>query len=191
MTDKTPKEKLVAWAARQTADDREYLCYVAEAAEIGARKRACHDDLNHLRILLQGIRAEHNAQAAIAADEARCQMVDPETQLVTGAPRGDLNENQRRIAETGIRILATLLRKNADYGSTVFDPPALAPEMDPGSAILVRMSDKIGRIANLVGREDRASVDESLDDTLADLAGYAILYLARPQEPTTEDGHDS
>ncbi len=42
------------------------------------------------------------------------------------------------------------------------------------------MSDKIARLANLHGREQDAAVAESIDETMADLAGYAILYLSRP-----------
>ncbi len=44
-------------------------------------------------------------------------------------------------------------------------------------AILVRMSDKVARIAALnAGETDR--VGESLADTVRDLAGYCVLWLA-------------
>lgn len=46
------------------------------------------------------------------------------------------------------------------------------------------MSDKISRIANL-RRKGSAEVNESVEDTLRDLAGYAILWLSRPK---TEGG---
>jgi len=89
------------------------------------------------------------------------------------------NPDQRRIAVTGLEWLATLLAKNSDYGSSVWNPPALKPEMDPSDAILVRMSDKVARIASLQSKE--AEVDESLEDTIKDLGAYAILWLARPK----------
>ncbi len=92
------------------------------------------------------------------------------------------NPDQRRIAVTGLEWLATLLAKNSDYGSSVWKPPALKPEMDAGDAILVRMSDKVARIASLQSKE--AEVDESLEDTIKDLGAYAILWLARPKEAT-------
>ena len=59
---------------------------------------------------------------------------------------------------------------------------ALAPTLPVESAMLCRMSDKVARVANLQGREQDAAVAETLDETMADLAGYAILYLARPDE---------
>lgn len=93
----------------------------------------------------------------------------------------DEGADRRKIADVGLSIVQLLLRKNKDYGSSVFKSPVLAPSMDAGSAILVRMSDKISRLNNLLQAEAQASVDESIDDTLADLAGYAILYLARPK----------
>lgn len=92
------------------------------------------------------------------------------------------NENQVRIAEIGLEWLSTLLKKNADYGSSVWKAPALKPGMDAGDAILVRMSDKVSRIASL--QENGPEVSESLEDTMADLGAYALLWLARPKEGT-------
>ncbi len=87
--------------------------------------------------------------------------------------------DQQRVAAVGLEWLATLLNKNSDYGSSVWKPPCLKPGMDPGDAILVRMSDKVSRIASLQSKE--AQVDESLEDTVKDLGAYAILWLARPE----------
>jgi len=119
---------------------------------------------------------------------------------ITGAVEQDLrtiehalegaNPDQERIARVGLDWLATLLAKNSDYGSSVWKPPCLKPSMDAGDAILVRMSDKVSRIATLATKD--AVVDESLEDTVKDLGAYAILWLARPkpdaqtsqQEPT-------
>jgi hypothetical protein len=86
-----------------------------------------------------------------------------------------------RIAAEVLRIGETLLAKNADYGSSAHKPPALAPHLDPGAAILVRMSDKIARIVSLTKPGFTANVDESLDDTFRDLAGYCVLWLTRPK----------
>lgn len=98
---------------------------------------------------------------------------------ITNALTSD-NPDQRRIAQVGLDFLATLLAKNADYGSSVWKPPTLKPEMDAGDAILVRMSDKVSRIASLQSKE--AQVDESLEDTIKDLGAYSLLWLARPKE---------
>ena len=91
----------------------------------------------------------------------------------------------------------TLLSKNQDYGDSVFNSPVMAPGLDAGLAIRVRMSDKISRINNLrkskvflydIGGEAKArdhlkdhqeAVNESLADTWLDLAGYALLEYVR------------
>ena len=101
--------------------------------------------------------------------------------LIIEAMNGARGKDQRRIAETVIKWGALLLRKNKDYGSSVWRPPILSPAADIGEAIFVRMSDQVERIASLRKKGDNEVKDESLDDTLADLASYALLYLARPK----------
>lgn len=104
--------------------------------------------------------------------------------LLTEALMGDRGPDLERIAEVGLEWLDLILRKNADYGSSVWHAPALKPTLDPGDAILVRMSDKVRRIAELTQRPPQVS-DESLADTIKDLGEYCLLWLARPQaEPT-------
>lgn len=70
----------------------------------------------------------------------------------------------------------TLTSKNKDYGSSAFERPYLHPHIPVEDAILVRMSDKVGRLHNLM--QNNAVCDESIDDTVLDLAGYCILFLA-------------
>ena len=80
------------------------------------------------------------------------------------------------LAEIGVENLATLLRKNSDYGSSGLCEPILVPGMQPRQALLVRMSDKIARIQTL---QDRApEVAETLEDTMLDLANYCLLWVA-------------
>ena len=43
--------------------------------------------------------------------------------------------------------------------------------------IMVRMFDKMGRISTLLGKEDSAQIDESIDDTLMDLINYAAILI--------------
>ena len=92
---------------------------------------------------------------------------------------GNRGSDQLAIAQEVVRWGALLLRKNADYGSSVWRSPILAPDCDPGVAIRVRMSDKINRLASLLDRPGEVA-DESLDDTLRDLGAYCLLELARP-----------
>ena len=70
-------------------------------------------------------------------------------------------------------------RKNSDYGNSVFEPPEAAPGVGVEDGIAVRLSDKVRRIASLRRTGSTAKVfEESLDDTIGDLAVYAIIWLA-------------
>ena len=91
-------------------------------------------------------------------------------------------QDQSSIAARVVEVGATLLRKNSDYGSSVFKPPSLVPSLPFELGILVRMSDKIARLQKLLSQNHTAEVDESIDDTMKDLAGYAILFLARERD---------
>lgn len=85
------------------------------------------------------------------------------------------SNEQRMIATIGLEVVATLLRKNADYGGSVFHPPLLAPTASSTLGIQVRLSDKVERLRNLLAT-GRAEVQESVMDTLTDLVGYGILW---------------
>ena len=100
-------------------------------------------------------------------------------QSIFDAVIGARGADQQRIAEHGLAWLNTLLRKNRDYGSSAWKAPVLKPDLDVGSAILCRMSDKIERIGKIAGG-NTPEVDESLNDTINDLGAYCLLYLARP-----------
>lgn len=100
-------------------------------------------------------------------------------QLVESALKGQLGPPQQRIAEVGLDWIATLIKKNTDYGDSAWTEPVLAPNLPPKQAILVRMSDKINRLKALSQKE--ALVDESYNDTMKDLGAYALLYLAAPE----------
>lgn len=71
----------------------------------------------------------------------------------------------------------TYKAKNADYG----DSFTQTCDRFGLTAAMVRMSDKWNRLVNLAKQVDEAQVkDESLDDTLLDLANYAIMtYMWR------------
>lgn len=79
-----------------------------------------------------------------------------------------------------INALADLLaRKGADYGGSAFVAPMLAPKLTSQTALLVRMSDKIKRLQTLAAKKGAGQVkEETFSDTIRDLAGYCILYLA-------------
>lgn len=99
---------------------------------------------------------------------------EEQLKLLELALNGSRGKQQRIIAEEGLALVELLLRKNHDYGSSVFKPPVLAPELSELSAIDVRMSDKIARINNLKTCASEIK-SESIDETYKDLAGYIIL----------------
>jgi len=96
------------------------------------------------------------------------------------ALNGHRGETQYTIAAIGLQWIATLLKKNNDYGSSVFKEPILAPGMPTTAAIDVRMSDKIARIQNLKTAKSEI-VSESIQDTYNDLGSYCLLRAVAEQ----------
>lgn len=71
----------------------------------------------------------------------------------------------------------TLVAKNADYGNSF----AKSYEKHGLVSTVIQLEDKLNRLESLI--ENEAQVNESIDDTLLDIAGYAILTLiARGEE---------
>ena len=107
---------------------------------------------------------------------------DKDLGLIHAALFGERGDDQKRIVEQVVKWGAMILRKNHDYGSSVWKVPKLAPTCDIGTAILVRMSDKIERIESLDLKGGKNEVeDEKVEDTISDLGAYCLLYLARPK----------
>lgn len=102
---------------------------------------------------------------------------DGEVAFFLDAYQGSRGPQQEAIAQAGLAIVALLLRKNTDYGSSVFDAPMLAPELPAAAAIKVRMSDKLKRIIRLASHPEQVK-GENLLDSLDDLCGYRILERA-------------
>lgn len=71
------------------------------------------------------------------------------------------------------------LAKNHDYGQS-FDKTWDKFGM---TSLLIRLNDKLNRLETLVNKEQKVG-DESLRDTLLDLANYAILGLIKLRETT-------
>lgn len=63
-----------------------------------------------------------------------------------------------------------VIRKQIDYG-----PHAISRFGMNG--IVIRLSDKIERLINLTQFKKEPEVEESIEDTLADIIGYAVLGL--------------
>jgi len=75
------------------------------------------------------------------------------------------------ISEVCDEVKDLLIRKNHDYGDS-FSKQYEKYGLLSG---VIRMDDKMARIENLLKSDSK--VDESIEDSLKDLAGYAILTL--------------
>lgn len=75
-------------------------------------------------------------------------------------------------------IVTLLMEKNADYGD--------AWQKHGVAGVLVRISDKSLRLQNLEGREALV-VDETIRDTLRDIAGYALLGLLKVESQQQDE----
>ena len=66
----------------------------------------------------------------------------------------------------------TYLKKNADYGNS-FDK-----SLDEDGLLVakIRLGDKFNRFSSLIKQEQQVS-DESMEDTLLDMANYAIMAV--------------
>ena len=73
------------------------------------------------------------------------------------------------VEEVSKELQATLIKKNADYGNS---------SVKNGGSVgnYVRMSDKVSRLQNLLGKEGKTNY-ESVNDTWLDLAGYATIGI--------------
>lgn len=115
------------------------------------------------------------------ADEVTQEMLN--AALIRKCLNGDFSTDQKAIAETCQEFTAILLKKNIDYGSSVFQVPILAPNLPADSAILVRATDKIQRLRNLLRKLDEVVEvmpmikEESVEDTIRDLGAYCLLWL--------------
>lgn len=73
-------------------------------------------------------------------------------------------------------------KKNHDYGDSF---AKLRNELP--NAILVRIYDKYSRLKTLLQGKEQLVKDESIDDTLMDLANYCIMELVERKVNSHED----
>ncbi|MGF9711649.1 nucleotide modification associated domain-containing protein [Paenibacillus naphthalenovorans] len=100
--------------------------------------------------------------------------------MIRKLTEGSRMETQEKRIEIVIsEVGSTLIRKNRDYGDS------FAKQFAKYGALsgLIRMDDKMRRLENLVGGAEQ-NVDESIEDTLMDLAGYAILCVIELRKKT-------
>ena len=83
------------------------------------------------------------------------------------------NQNVKRFNELAQRMCKLYENKNADYGNS-FD---ISLDKYGLIAALTRMSDKFNRMESLILKNDRKVKDEKLEDTMIDLANYAMMTV--------------
>ena len=83
------------------------------------------------------------------------------------------------------QLCETLIRKNVNYGGVFQDRSYFIPVITPFTGCVIRLGDKCARLKTLLSGEPD-TVGESLEDTLLDIAGYAILArIIRAQNAET------
>jgi hypothetical protein len=87
------------------------------------------------------------------------------------------------ITETFSSCLEIVSRKNADYSGNAEDPfknfrMSVQVGVTPERGLLVRISDKISRISNLLDKE-AAVKDESISDSIDDAINYLAILKAK------------
>lgn len=92
-------------------------------------------------------------------------------------------EKHRTIIEN---LHKTYVAKNADYGNSFGET---FQELGPISAV-TRISDKYKRMVQLTLNGNQQVKDEALEDTLLDLANYAIMYYMELMEDEDEVEHE-
>lgn len=103
-----------------------------------------------------------------------------------------LNEKVRQHAAVCNELNALFARKNADYGDAFH-----ISFLDEGLAMArIRLGDKLARFKNLSrsnAQNAQMVSDESIRDTLIDLANYAIMTVMEldnaKQEDANHEGH--
>lgn len=76
---------------------------------------------------------------------------------------------EQQIKKITDEVTSILLRKNADYGSASFDLGL--------NGNMVHLWDKVRRYRTLVENQHKSPNFESVEDTLRDIIGYAIIGL--------------
>lgn len=84
----------------------------------------------------------------------------------------NLSEQAKWIVKVSDEVKDLLIRKNADYGDSFSKQFKKYGIM----SALIRIDDKISRLETLTSGHT-AQVDESIEDSLLDLVGYATLAV--------------
>ena len=94
-----------------------------------------------------------------------------------------MKENKRVAMHWQIcsRLTKIYRDKNSDYGDSFVKVRKEFP-----NAILIRLSDKLNRLKTLYSGKEQMVQDESIIDTLLDLANYCIMEIIEMEMPKEE-----
>jgi len=92
-----------------------------------------------------------------------------------------MDDVQNKIKVTAKEVMDLLLKKNKQYGNSVFEPLGIFSKGVPMESLRVRIDDKLSR---LMRGNDSIEQDE---DIVKDLIGYLILLLIMMREQWFED----
>jgi len=87
--------------------------------------------------------------------------------------------NEKSIKNITEEVTTILLKKNNDYGGASFDLGL--------NGNMVHLWDKVKRYKSLIGCDKKDPNFESLEDTLKDIIGYAIIGLHILNDETIKD----
>lgn len=87
--------------------------------------------------------------------------------------------NEKSIKKITDDVTAILLKKNQDYGGASFDLGL--------NGNMVHLWDKVSRFRSLLSKDSQNPNFESLEDTLKDIIGYAIIGLHILDDETIKD----
>ena len=87
--------------------------------------------------------------------------------------------NEKSVKKITDNVTEILLKKNQDYGGASFDLGL--------NGNMVHLWDKVKRYRSLVEKEQSEPHFESLNDTLKDIIGYAIIGLHILDDETIKD----
>lgn len=115
-----------------------------------------------------------NAEAHSKAEQSAASLEEAAESMATAAANITKEEFQFASELDGITqdLKATLAAKNHDYGNAFHDSIQEFGDV----VMIIRLNDKINRLKTLINNQQEVE-DESIEDTLRDIAGYAILSL--------------
>jgi hypothetical protein len=142
-----------------TAPRRRGMCEQCKHADRQREIREARDD------------SPPSAKSAPTRTKEPAPAVAPPAPSVVPAPR------EAQIVATCQGLAELLCAKNRAYGDSALSPVRVFSKASPLEQLLVRMDDKISRLAR-----GEALPDENLRDTVRDLAGYCVLYLIADAE---------